>query len=318
MKPLTHSSQTTALPKVSIGMPVYNGEKYIRKALDSLLAQTFTDFELIISDNDSTDKTRLICEEYCDLDKRIHYFSQPKNIGPYNNFLFVLNQASGKYFMWAAHDDYWDSNWIEVLVKNMTAKTITSFGQVVEVWPDEEINKRFALMNFSSVKFIRLVEFLWLDAQNKCMLIHGVFDRAYFYSKNGKIALSYCVPKAMFMELYFTYKLCLDGHIATSNLTSMYKRLGGESSPNYSDSKKHIPVSLSSVGLLKFTKIALSAINPAGLIKYHFLYITVPSNFYAKIMVLILLPFVVIKHYFSLFMYVTNRIKRYFFYRYEQ
>jgi len=72
-------------------MPVYNGEKYIREALDSLLAQTFTDFELIISDNASTDGTQVICEEYAARDPRIRYVRQRENRGAVANFRFVLD-----------------------------------------------------------------------------------------------------------------------------------------------------------------------------------------------------------------------------------
>jgi len=93
------------IPTVSIGMPVYNGEKHIREALDSLLAQTYTDFELIISDNASTDATSEICKEYASRDNRIRYIRQPKNQGAPFNFHFVLKESKGKYFMWAAHDD---------------------------------------------------------------------------------------------------------------------------------------------------------------------------------------------------------------------
>ena len=101
------------LPQVSIGMPVYNGEKFIREALDSLLAQTFTDFELIISDNASMDGTEAICREYAERDQRIRYVRQAENRGPAANFRFVLDEAVGEYFMWAAADDVWTSRFIE-------------------------------------------------------------------------------------------------------------------------------------------------------------------------------------------------------------
>lgn len=97
-------------PVVSIGMPVYNGEKYIREALDSLLAQTFTDFELIISDNCSNDATENICREYALKDIRVKYIRQAENIGANANFKFLLENASSEFFMWAAHDDYLESN----------------------------------------------------------------------------------------------------------------------------------------------------------------------------------------------------------------
>lgn len=92
-------------PRVSIGLPVYNGENFLSHALDSLLAQTFTDFELIISDNASTDATGDICLSYADRDKRIRYFRQPENIGSSPNHNFVVAQARAPYFKWTAHDD---------------------------------------------------------------------------------------------------------------------------------------------------------------------------------------------------------------------
>ncbi len=100
-------------PKVSIGMPVYNGEPFIREALDSLLAQTFTDFDLIISDNASTDGTEAICQEYAAKDKRIRYIRQTENRGATANFQFVLDEAVGEYFMWAAADDRWGELFVE-------------------------------------------------------------------------------------------------------------------------------------------------------------------------------------------------------------
>lgn len=97
--------KNNTIPKVSIGMPVYNGEEFLRKKMDSLLSQTFTDFELIISDNASTDSTPLICKEYLQKDKRIRYTKQEKNMGVIWNFNFVLQQARGRYFLWTAADD---------------------------------------------------------------------------------------------------------------------------------------------------------------------------------------------------------------------
>jgi glycosyltransferase involved in cell wall biosynthesis len=112
------SSSTSSLadspaPLVSIGMPVYNGAKYIHGALDALLKQTYAHFELIISDNASTDETGAICQELAQKDARIRYIRQEKNIGIIPNFHYVLSEAEGKYFMWAAHDDRWDPRFLE-------------------------------------------------------------------------------------------------------------------------------------------------------------------------------------------------------------
>jgi glycosyltransferase involved in cell wall biosynthesis len=89
-------------------MPVYNGEKYIREALDSLLAQTFANFELTVSDNASTDGTDAICLEYAARGSRIRHVRQSESRGATANFHPVLDKAWGEYFMWAAASDRWN------------------------------------------------------------------------------------------------------------------------------------------------------------------------------------------------------------------
>ena len=92
-------------PRVSIGMPVFNGMRYIEQALDSILTQTFDDFELIISDNASTDRTADICRSYAARDRRIRYCRNEVNIGLGRNQNLVAEMSCGEYFMWAHHDD---------------------------------------------------------------------------------------------------------------------------------------------------------------------------------------------------------------------
>lgn len=107
-------------PLVSIGMPVYNGERFIRQALDSLLVQDFTDFELIISDNCSTDKTWEICRQYAAGDSRIRLYRNEENLFGSYNFRRVLELSSGDYFMWAAHDDLWEPDFVSALMSYLT------------------------------------------------------------------------------------------------------------------------------------------------------------------------------------------------------
>jgi glycosyltransferase involved in cell wall biosynthesis/ADP-heptose:LPS heptosyltransferase/SAM-dependent methyltransferase/predicted O-methyltransferase YrrM len=106
----------TRNPLVSIGMPVYNGEKYLRLALDSLLSQDYDNFELIISDNASTDHTADLCLEYHKKDRRIRVYQNDTNNGPGYNFNRVFHLSSGEYFMWAANDDLWDKSYISKCV----------------------------------------------------------------------------------------------------------------------------------------------------------------------------------------------------------
>jgi glycosyltransferase involved in cell wall biosynthesis len=100
-------------PPISVGVPVYNGEKYLRVALDALLKQTFADFEIIICDNASTDATQAIAQEYAARDPRIRYVRSAKNIGANGNFHYVFTLARGQYFQWNSVDDYFAPVYLE-------------------------------------------------------------------------------------------------------------------------------------------------------------------------------------------------------------
>lgn len=92
-------------PKVSVGLPVYNGAQFLAGAIESILNQTFRDLELVISDNASTDATPDICREFAARDGRIRYFRQDHNLGAGPNHNFCARQAVGEYYRWASHDD---------------------------------------------------------------------------------------------------------------------------------------------------------------------------------------------------------------------
>jgi glycosyltransferase involved in cell wall biosynthesis len=159
-------------PCVSIGMPVFNGENYIHEAISSLLAQTFTSFELIISDNASMDNTEIICKKFAEQDKRIRYIRQPENFGATANFRYVLDQSSGEYFMWAAHDDIWDKEWLAVLLENITADDIGIRGYV-KFSQDQKIVKNIYPTSFNKGEFVRY--FLEYDMCGKVFHIYGLF-----------------------------------------------------------------------------------------------------------------------------------------------
>ncbi len=106
-------------PLVSIGVPVFNGEKGICRALDSLLEQDYPYLEIIISDNASDDATPSICAEYVKKDSRVRYFRSEKNHEIIWNFSRVFELSSGKYFMWAAHDDHREPSFVSACVDKM-------------------------------------------------------------------------------------------------------------------------------------------------------------------------------------------------------
>ncbi|HSE27783.1 MAG TPA: glycosyltransferase family 2 protein [Gemmatimonadales bacterium] len=110
------------MPRVSIGVPVYNGARYLRESLDGLLAQTFTDFELVIADNASTDATEAICREYVARDPRVRYHRNERNLGGPGNFRRVFRLCRGEYHKWSTADDLWHPTFVEKCVAVLEAR----------------------------------------------------------------------------------------------------------------------------------------------------------------------------------------------------
>jgi glycosyltransferase involved in cell wall biosynthesis len=157
-------------PRVSIGVPVFNGEKYLALSLDSLLAQTFGDFELVISDNASTDGTEAICRRYAALDSRIRYVRRPQNQGGPDNFCHVFALGSAAYHQWSTADDLWHPDFLSEAVAVLDGQR-----EAVLCYPRSRI----------------------IDAQ-------GAVLKDY----EGDFALDDASPRQRFLELYRRIGLC--------------------------------------------------------------------------------------------------------------
>jgi len=103
----------TTGPLLTIGLPVFNGERYLERALDTLLGQTWADFELLVFDNASTDRTRDICLDRAAKDRRVRYTRHERNLGAAENYNRVFRAAGGRYFKWATHDDEYAPEFVE-------------------------------------------------------------------------------------------------------------------------------------------------------------------------------------------------------------
>ena len=119
------------MTRISVGLPVYNGERYLRQSLESVITQTHTDLEIILSDNASTDATQDICREYAARDARIRYFRQQTNRGGAYNHNFVLAQATAPYFRLFASDD-----WLLPTCLEKCAKVLDGNPEVVLAWTE--------------------------------------------------------------------------------------------------------------------------------------------------------------------------------------
>lgn len=125
------------VPRVSIGVPVFNGEAFIETALRSLLTQTFTDIEIVISDNASTDRTEEICRRIAAEDRRVRYSRASANRGLVWNHRRALAMAHGEFFMFAPHDDWFAPGYVASAVEALEADPDISFAHAVTVLVDE-------------------------------------------------------------------------------------------------------------------------------------------------------------------------------------
>jgi glycosyltransferase involved in cell wall biosynthesis len=194
-------------PLVSIGLPVYNAGHLIRTALDSLLAQTYPNIELIISDNASTDETREICREYAARDVRIRLYRNQQNIGAAANFMRVFELSTGKYFMWAAHDDSWDASFVAVSVEKLEghpeAVLCYTDQHLVDVAANQESDTRYNLAVDDPV-FSRRASTLLTARPTPYAIIYGLYVRE-------RIAPALPFPQTAATDLFFLLKVAKYG-----------------------------------------------------------------------------------------------------------
>lgn len=170
-------------PLVSIGLPVYNGEQFLRQTLDSLLGQTYENLELIVSDNASTDGTGEICREYAGRDQRIHYYINAVNCGGAANMNRVFALSSGDYFMWASDEDYWAPDYVrscmDVLVNSDEIILAGSWSTFVEAETEEIIliDKGFSTVGLNASNRFKLHKLTIHSGSYVAAMFHGIYKR---------------------------------------------------------------------------------------------------------------------------------------------
>lgn len=217
---------------LSIGVPVFNGEPYLAQSLEAILRQTFTNLEVIVSDNASTDRTGEICRSYAARDKRIRYSRSLTNIGLLPNFRRVLELASGEYFMWAACDDYWSPNYVETLVAclEQNPDAVLAAGRILSVNPscagrtdhppaDPPVPGTRPHVD-TAKQLLYQHAFGWL---------HGVFRREALVRLSGSFFRG---PGWWGSDVVFLMELCLVHKLVGSYDAVMYKRLIAYHGPN--------------------------------------------------------------------------------------
>jgi len=163
-------------PRVSLGLPVFNGERFLAEALDSILTQTYPDWELIISDNASTDRTAEICRAYAARDPRIRYYRNESNLGAGWNFNRTFSLSSGEYFKWVAHDDALEPAFLEKCVELLDCEraVVLCFCRMVDI--DAQGNELQVRGAGTESHADRIPERFWslIRFQHKCEEVFGL------------------------------------------------------------------------------------------------------------------------------------------------
>jgi len=220
------------MTKVFIGMPAYNGERFIREAIESIMEQSYADWVMLISDDASTDKTRAICEEYTKRDSRITYYRQEKNLGLFANFKFVLDKADTDYFIWAAQDDIREKDYLKTCVEQLEKNpdlglattrmaAIDSFGRTLI----EELE----LTQFSEKPITQNVARYVLQPEvlGKCNLMYGLFRTVVA----RETWWAYPQRQTWGQDYMFSLALIARHKVYVNEKILFKKRLGGFSSP---------------------------------------------------------------------------------------
>lgn len=194
-----------AAPRLSIGLPVYNGEKSLPESLDALLGQSYPDFELVISDNGSTDGTADICHGYARQDSRIRYIRQPRDIGRVPNHNFLIGQARGELFKWAACDDLYARDLLKRCV------------EALDEYPDVVLAHSWEAVIDDSGAVISLVEYpVATDAPRtperfRSMLFDGWGDDSYGVIRTEVLRRTPLLGSYHLADRTFTTEIALHG-----------------------------------------------------------------------------------------------------------
>jgi glycosyltransferase involved in cell wall biosynthesis len=214
-------------PLVSIGMPTYNRPDSLKTALAGIVAQTYHNLEIIVSDNASPeDDTEEIVREFMRIDSRIQYYKQPENLGAAFNFQFVLDKATGDYFMWAADDDWRDPAYVETLVGLMESSPDAALGFSDYSALDEKGAQLTSYPDFypyllpftTRNKLLRLWRyFMQYETLGKANIIYGLMRRENLKGFNWDVFSAEHGSTNFGVDMLFVYKMLSNGRLVLSD-----------------------------------------------------------------------------------------------------
>lgn len=173
-------------PLVSIGMPVFNEARFIKEALNTLIAQSYTNIEILVSDNASTDDTYLICEQYRNEHPRIRIQRFESNQGAAANFRHTLAQSTGKYFMWAAGHDRWSHDYIEKCVETLEMNPSASLAFASTLWIDDKGNPYPKSTGWTDTRGLDIISRFFVVFWGNMNPVLGLIRRSYLKENDFK------------------------------------------------------------------------------------------------------------------------------------
>lgn len=205
-----------SIPRLTIGLPVYNGENYLSESIEALLGQSYEDFELLISDNSSTDSTPAICQRYMKQDSRIRYVRQGRNIGLIPNENFTIRHARGELFKLAAHDDLYARDLLKRCVEALDSRPqsvvshcwetrINSTGTITEALGySVAANSPYAPERFRSMLFDGWDDYTYGVMRREVLLRTRLFGSHHLADRTINVELSLHGPFCMVPDwMYF-------------------------------------------------------------------------------------------------------------------
>ena len=280
--------------KICLGMPVLNGDKHIRYALDGIFKQTFKNFKLIIYDNASTDKTFSICKKYQKKHNNITIYKQKKRVSGIENWISLLKKANSKYFLFCAHDDVFkEKEYLKNLVNKISNDTIP-FGRINVIDEDNNFIKHICnnkIYNYNGPSIYRRLKFFITPSIfGKNNIIYGIHERKHILKEMESFKNTKFI-KYNYRDNYLNYIILKKKKVFPVIKATLLKRVKNhEKKSNFFYTKKS-----------KF-KILLDQFNM--LLTY-----TRFSNFLEIIVIIILAPiYILYERLTSFFFYINNKI----------
>lgn len=211
-----------------MGLPVRNGGQFLSQAMDAILTQDFDSFRLVISDNASVDQTPNICREYERRDPRVSYVHLLNPVSAWENFTSLLENCSTEYFMWAAHDDLWDRNWLCTLIERLDAGTdIGAFGILNQIdcfgagIPSHPAHRSRQTLGSDAKNWVRQMRFILAGEKlGKANLIYAVFR-----TEPLRLEVTRAMNEGIDFDCAVIFRLLDQGSIAVVESTNFYKRI---------------------------------------------------------------------------------------------